>query len=275
VELVHSPVNGGFAAGNNFAIAPALAGDDPPDLIWLLNPDTLVRPGALDALLAFLEDRSDVGIAGSRLEWEDGTQHDSRYRFPGILNQFDAHLAFPPFAKLVWRWRVAPDLVLEDHPIDWMAGASMIIRREVFERIGLFDDGYFMYFEETDFCLRASRAGFLGWYVPQSRVAHLVGKSSKVSAVRDSVQPRLPRYWFVSRRRYYLKNHGLLYAAAVDFLTLLGYAGWLLRQKLTGKSSSRPDHYGRDLANASVYLRGGRIPRSLPDEAEGARDSSS
>ena len=89
VELCVAPANGGFAAGNNIALRRALSEgrELAPELVWLLNPDTIVRLGALTELLAFLARHPEVGIAGSRLEYEDGTQHDSRYRFPTIWSE--------------------------------------------------------------------------------------------------------------------------------------------------------------------------------------------
>ena len=96
---------------------------------------------------------------------------------------------------------VAPPVREEQHRADWVSGASMIVlRRSVFDEIGLLDEGYFLYFEETDFCLRARRAGWKCWYVPDSRVVHLVGQSS---GLKDDAPVRgpMPRYWFASRSR--------------------------------------------------------------------------
>ncbi len=77
-----------------------------------------------------------------------------------------------------------------------------MVRREVFDAVGLLDDGYFMYFEEVDFCLKASRAGWPCWYVPASRVVHLVGQSSGVTDASPAAKRR-PRYWFDARTRYF------------------------------------------------------------------------
>ena len=79
--------------------------------------------------------------------------------------------------------------------------------RGLFSAIGGLDENYFLYFEETDFCLRARKAGFATWYVPQSRVMHIAGQSTKVTEVSDTPK-RLPGYWFESRRRYYAVTFG-------------------------------------------------------------------
>ena len=100
--------NGGFAAGNNAAIRPALATADPPRYVLLLNPDTIVRPGAVRALVEFMEDRPDVGIAGSRLEEPDGTPQRSAFRFPSVLGELEGGLRLGLASRLLARWVVAP-----------------------------------------------------------------------------------------------------------------------------------------------------------------------
>src|SRR5262249_45349062 len=132
---------------------------------------------------------------------------------------------------------VAPPVRDDAHRIDWMAGASMLIRRAVFDAIGLMDERYFMYFEEVDFCLRARRSGWPGWYVPASHVGHLVGQSSGVTDTKRPAK-RMPQYWFASRRRYFQKNHGLLYALLADCVFAAGFGLWRLRRRVQRK----PDH---------------------------------
>ena len=99
----------------------------------------------------------------------------------------------------------------------------MMIRKAVFDRIGLLDEKYFMYYEEVDFCLRANRAGWPCWYVPASRVVHLVGQSSGVT---DEKRPkkRRPAYWFESRRRYFLLHFGRLRTFLADSFWVIGHA---------------------------------------------------
>ena len=252
--------NGGFAWGNNRVIQPALGGAEPPEYVLLLNPDTVPRPGALAELLDFMDHNPSVGIAGSRLEWEDGTQHDSRYRFHSLWSELDAGLRLGFVTRLLRR-HLTPPLVTHAHPIDWVAGASMIVRKAVFDAIGTFDEGYFLYYEESDFCLRARRAGWPCWYVPSSRVAHLVGKSSGVTNQFDSPKRR-PRYWFQSRRRYFVKNHGMLYLFATNVAFASGYALWRLRRFLQRKPDHDPPHFLRDFLRFSFL--GSRSSRPAP-----------
>jgi GT2 family glycosyltransferase len=238
-ELLAVDKNLGFAGGNNAALRPVLAEKPPPDYVLLLNPDTYIRPGAVRALVDFMEQHPDVGLAGSRLEYPDTEAQRSAFRFPTIWSEFESGIRLGLVSRLFHRQVVAPPVENAPHPTDWMAGASMIVRREVFDDIGLMDDDYFLYFEETDFCLRARRAGWPGWYVPASRVVHLVGQSTKVTDVKKPAR-RMPRYWFESRRRYFQKNHGWLYALVADVAWTVGFALWRVRRRLQRKPDQDP-----------------------------------
>src|SRR6185312_15227837 len=107
------------------------------------------------------------------------------------------------------------EIPVEPGLCDWVSGACMIVRREVFDSIGLLDDGYFMYFEEVDFCHRAQRAGWLCGYVPEARVVHLVGQSTGKTDP-DKTRRRMPDYWFRSRRRYFLHHQGRVVTILAD-----------------------------------------------------------
>ena len=240
--LVPSKVNGGFSYGNNTAVR---ACETTQDYVLLLNPDTRVRPGAVRALVEFMEQNPSVGIAGSRLEDEDGTQQHSRYRFPSVLGELEATLRFGPVTRLLSGSVVAPPLVDEAHACDWVAGASMILRREALDAVGLMDESYFLYFEEVDLCRRARDAGWTCWYVPASRVVHHVGRSSGVTS-RDVVRTRRPRYWFESRRRYFVDHHGRLTTALADAAWIFGMCCWRLRALLQNKPDIDPPHLVRD-----------------------------
>ena len=256
-RVVPLPANGGYGAGNNAAIRAGLAGEygTPPEYVWLLNPDTLVRPGALGALLAFLDAHPEVGIAGSRLEEADGTQHASRYRFPTFWSELESGFRLGIVTRLLANKQIMPPLVLEQHPIDWVAGASMMLRRAVLERAGLFDEEFFLYFEEVDLCRRAKAAGVSCWYVPESRVAHIVGQSSGVTARERAI--RRPRYWFDSRRRYFVKHHGVVYAFFADMAWAVGFGLWRLRRRLQRRPDLDPPRLWWDfVAHAFWPFRG-------------------
>lgn len=237
--------NGGFAYGNNAAIRPALASSNPPDYIWLLNPDTVVQPGALATLVAFLEDHPKVGIAGSRLESPDGVPQRSAFRFPSVLGELEGGMKLGMVSKLLSRWTVAPPVSDEPCATDCVAGAGLMIRRAVFDSISLLDEEYFMYFEEVDFCRRASQAGWPCWYVPSAHVVHLVGQSSGVTDPRLSRQRR-PRYWFQARRRYFLLHLGPVQTLVADLAWTVGFCSFRIRQCLRRKPDFEPQHLLRD-----------------------------
>jgi len=261
--LLPSKLNGGYAYGNNYAIRPALKTANPPDYFLLLNPDTQVRPGALKALVDFMDHHPEVGIAGSSFEEADGKPWPYAFRFPSIFSELDSALRLGVVSKLLSKWIVAKVMGNEEEQIDWLPGASMMIRRQVFESIGLMDEGYFLYFEETDFCLQARRAGWTCWYVPQSRVMHILGQSTGVTATNQAPK-RLPQYWYDSRRRYFLKNHGWFYTALVDICWLSGYSFWRVRRVLQQKPDTDPPKMLQDIFRNSVFSKQGIPCQKLP-----------
>ncbi|WZO96404.1 glycosyltransferase family 2 protein [Isosphaeraceae bacterium EP7] len=255
VHLRPLPRNGGFSYGNNEGIREAIAVEPRFDSILLLNPDTYIRPGAVLTLVEFLERHPDVGIAGSRLEDPDGTAQRSAFRFPTVASEFEQSLKFGPVSRLLASKLVAPPVPEADCPTGWVAGASMLIRRSVFDAIGLLDEAFFMYYEEVDFCLRAARAGFPCWYVPESRVVHLVGQASGVTNAAKS-RRRRPGYWFDSRRRFFIRNYGRAYAVAADLAHSTAYMACRMRCLLTGKASADPERYLRDFFGHNALMRG-------------------
>jgi len=258
--LTVSDTNLGFTGGNNLLIKPALDGADAPRYVLLLNPDTIVRPQAFEALVDFMDRNPRVGIAGSRLEDPDGTPQRSAFRFKSPLSEFESAVRLGVVSRLLERWVVAPPVVDHACETDWVAGASMIVRREVLEQTGLLDEDYFTYFDDIDFCFNARKRGWPTWYVPQSRVVHLVGQSTGVT----TVPKRMPAYVLEARRRYFLKNHDPLYAALVDAGMISGLALARLRTALTGKAGSAPPHLLTDSIRHSVFMKGFQLNTVSP-----------
>lgn len=271
VTLQVAASNGGFGAGNNVAIKPALTSANPPQYVLLLNSDTEVRPGALRALLEFMDTHPDVGIAGSGVENPDGSVWPIAFRFITPGKQLLSGLRVGLLDRLFSSKRVARRMD-QNQPasVDWVPGCSMIVRREVFEDIGLLDEAYFLYFEEADFCLRARRVGWPCWYVPQARIMHIGGQSTGlVHLGGETLDPatkhaRLPAYWFESRRHYFVKNFGLTGAIAADLAFGLGYACWRLRRRLQRKPDNDPPHMLADFWRHSVLIRGSGVRGRAP-----------
>jgi N-acetylglucosaminyl-diphospho-decaprenol L-rhamnosyltransferase len=248
-------VNLGFTGGNNAVIRPVLQSPDPPQYILLLNPDTVVRPQAFKALIDFMDQNPKIGIAGSGMENPDGSPQCSAFRFQSALSEFEGRIQLGLISRLLERWVVAPPVDDRFYETDWVSGASMIIRRQVFEDIGLLDEGYFTYFDDIDFCFNARKKGWPTWYAPSSRVIHLAGQSTGIT---NASKP-LPPYMLDARRRYFLKNHGAFYAAVTDICMIAGQLLWQLRVLFTGKDGTAPPHLLRDSIRHSVFLKGFKI----------------
>ena len=254
VTTVLAPKNGGFAYGNNVGIARAYI-DRRPDYVYLLNPDAQVRPGAVRALLEFMEANSGVGIAGSSFENLDGSDWPIAFRFPSLLSELGQGLELGLVTRLLRQWVVARPMAHVNQPVDWICGASMFIRPQVLDAIGGLDENYFLYFEETDFCYRARQAGFPTWYVPASRVMHIAGQSTGVTELTD-IPRRLPAYWFASRRRYFAVTFGATHAALIDVVAVMAHTlGWVKR--LVARRPPVP-YFLRDLLRHSILWPGNR-----------------
>jgi N-acetylglucosaminyl-diphospho-decaprenol L-rhamnosyltransferase len=250
------PINGGYAYGNNAPIRRALLSPHPPELVLLLNPDTELKPGAVRALIDFMDAHPECAIAGSRLEDDVGRVHCSAFNFPSAWSELDRGLQLGVVTRLLKNRTVQRPIPDQPCQVDWVAGASMMVRRAVFEQVGLIDEAYFLYFEEVDFLLRARRAGFRTFYVPASRVIHHVGASTGVTNERQAPR-RIPTYWFDSRRRYFVKNHGVLHAALADSAFLVGHALERLRRVAQPRAGrGDPPHLLSDYLRNSVLARG-------------------
>lgn len=220
VTLIAAPENGGFAYGNNLGIRHAYQRGR-PTFIHLLNPDTVVRPRGIAALMEFLINNPQAGIAGSSFETADGERWPYAFRFPTLFSEIDRGLQIGFITRLLRRWTVAKSMppTAEAQRIDWISGASMMLRPSMLSRIGTLDENFFLYFEETEFCHRAMMAGFQTWYVPTSRIMHFIGQSTNLNETTRLREP-LPGYWFESRRRYYSVTHSIRYAALADMIAI-------------------------------------------------------
>ena len=254
--------NRGFPGGNNVVIREALASSDPPEYVLLLNGDTTVEPHALDALVEFMDRHPEAGIAGTRLISPDGEVQGSPFRFPGVASELDRGLRLGVVSRLIRRWSV----VMSPPPTeacqgDWVSGASLLIRRQVFDDIGLMDEGLFLFFDDVDYCWNARKAGWQVWFVPQSRVIHIEGASTEIKVLK-----RRSTTWFQSRRRCYLKNFGPLRAAMMDAIFIASFSLWRLRRWIQRKPDLDPPHMLSDSIRHSVLLTGFKV-RTVPNPA--------
>jgi GT2 family glycosyltransferase len=176
-ELIANTGNRGFAAACNQGIAASTE-----DFILILNPDTLVTPAALQILLDTMRAESRAGACGPRILNPDGSLQPSCRRFPTLprllLDEFGFGKLFP-HSKFFGGYRMtwwAHDQLRE---VDQLMGAALLLRRSALERIGTFDERFFMYFEEVDLCLRLRDAGWKVLFVPGAQVIHHGGQSAR------------------------------------------------------------------------------------------------
>ena len=258
MRVIAADSNGGFAYGNNLAMRPSLTDEPRPDYIWLLNPDTCLRPGATKALVEFMQINTKAGLAVSRLEDEDGTPQAAGFRFPSVISEMLGAARLGVLDRLFHNHKLVMPITEQASQADWLAGASLIIRKDVLDDIGIMDETYFLYYEELDYCFQAKKQGWELWTVPNSRVFHIVGASTGISDTRKQA-PRRPQYWFDSRRRYFLKNYSPWRVALVDFFWMAGYATWLLRAKIQNKENLDPPHFFSDYFKNSVFCKGFKL----------------
>ncbi len=237
VEVLPQPRNGGFAYGNNACIAHIRQLGATPEFVLMLNPDTIVRPGLLRGLHDFMARHPRAGIAGVRIENVHGAVESSAHGMPTPMGEFLESARLGLLTKMFAQRRISPPPQPVAHACDWVSGACMLVRNQVFAQIGLLDERYFLYFEEVDFCRRASAAGWSVWYEPAVSVMHLEGASTGIQDVRK----RRPAYWYASRRRFFAKAYGVPRLILADMMHLAGRTTYLLRKVLRLGASTRDD----------------------------------
>jgi len=229
VKIVESEVNGGFSAGNNLGMQFFQA-----DYYLLLNSDAFVRMDALKSLLVTAEKNLKAGVICPRLEWPDGSQQVSCFYNLSPANSFLQSAKTGVFTKLFGFFgskEVAVPLV--QHNIEqpeWLSFACVLLRGKMVREIGLMDEGYFMYREDNDYCRRAINAGWKLKFEPKSRVVHLNNGSSNQSGVK-----RLPKFYFNSRARYFLKYYGRLGLLQANIFWCAGRCISSLREMVSRK----------------------------------------
>jgi N-acetylglucosaminyl-diphospho-decaprenol L-rhamnosyltransferase len=204
VDLYASPDNLGFGRANNHAIKRVMASPVLPNAVYLLNPDTITHKGATRALYDALIGQDHVGLVGAQLEYEDGSFQHGAFQFPG-LRQLWVEL-FPTPGRLIesgFNGRYDRALYEQGKPfsVDFPLGATMMLKPQVIQQTGMFDEDFFMYCEEIDWAWRIKKAGWEVQSVPSARVVHLSGKST--SQVRAS---SLINLW-ESRIRLFTKHY--------------------------------------------------------------------
>lgn len=259
VRLVRSATNSGFSGGHNQGINAAEA-----EFYLVLNSDAVLRPGFLRAILDRARRDPDCGLIAPLIEYDDGGIQDSCFRFPSPFGELVRSARAGIVTRLFRRFDVSLGPDPDPTQIEWASFACILLRGDMVRAIGPMDEGYFLYFEDTEYCLRARRAG---WRICQergARVVHFRGGSGPVKALYDR-RARMPRYYYSSRTRLLYQAHGMGGLIAANLLWYVGRAikqGYRLFGRPVGRMTERE---GLDIwINATRPLG----PRFAPGEQE-------
>lgn len=225
VHFIPLDENLGFTRANNIGLAQAKGRH-----LFLLNPDTLILKDALARLVAFMDANPNVGMCGPHTLNSDGTTQSTRRRFPNFwIGLFESTWLQPyaPKRLLDYYYYVNGNGVHETLDVDWVQGSALVVRREVYEQLGGFDEGFVMFSEELDWCRRARDAGWRIVYLGSAEIIHHGGKSTQQVVARTHI------LFQQSKLRYFRKYHGILVAGVLRLFLQVNYLVQLVVE--TGK----------------------------------------
>jgi N-acetylglucosaminyl-diphospho-decaprenol L-rhamnosyltransferase len=224
IRLIANKKNLGFAAANNQAFALASG-----QYIILLNPDAYIRPASILNCVTFMEQTPQCGLAGGKIISPEGRLEPSARRFPSALSKLLM------LSGLRGKFPRSPILnhyefggFAHDHPleVDWVPGTFTIVRKKMLDAIGAFDERFYIYYEETDLCLRAKKAGWKVFFIHNAEVMHIGGACSKTRKDKtfDNNAAQVLTFRMRSEWLYYFKNKGIIAVLSNAGVELLWYA---------------------------------------------------
>lgn len=199
VCVIANTENRGFAGANNQGMAIAQG-----RYVLLLNSDTIVQEGALAQTVIFADAHPEAAVVGCRVLNADRTLQASCFMFPSVLNMvLSTTYLYKIFAKnrFFGRERMTWWDKNDARAVDVISGCFMLVRQEAMKQVGLMDDSFFMYAEETDWCYRFKKAGWKNLYTPEGRIIHLGGQSTALVSAPMTAQLRLSILKFVRKHR--------------------------------------------------------------------------
>ena len=248
VQLVASSENLGYSRGNNLGLARARG-----RYLFVLNPDTVVLPGSLEAMRAYMDAHPPVGVVGPQLLWPDQSVQATRRRFPTLATAFFESTWLQPLAprQLLDHFYAADLPAGEKQEVDWVVGAALYVRRAAYEQVGGLDEGFFMYSEELDWQRRMRAAGWRCVYLPTARVVHYESRSSAQVPAATHIR------FNTSKVHYVRKYHGALAAAALRWFLLGNFAVQLIVEAAKGVLGHKRDLRRARVATYRAVLRSG------------------
>ena len=246
VKLVESEKNLGFAAANNRGLALSSG-----RYLLLLNSDTVLRKGALQELVDFLETHPGVGVVTGRLMYGDGSFQHSAFSFPTLwMTFFDFFPLNHRFVDSRLNGRYPKGAYAAPFEIDHPLGACMMVRREVLEQVGPLSEDYFMYCEEIDWCLRIKAAGWRIYCQPKAEIVHYGGQSTRQFWADMFIELHRSRF------RLFRRHYSPLFQLAAKAIVSLGLARETMRAwwHFRRGSMSRSEYEDRMRAHRGVFL---------------------
>jgi N-acetylglucosaminyl-diphospho-decaprenol L-rhamnosyltransferase len=229
IQLIESTRNGGFAAGNNLGIRAVDA-----QAYLLINSDARLLPGAIAELWRGLEEDPRAALVGPRIEGPDGEPQMSCSRFPTPVSELLEAARTGPLDRVLSPFVVPLDPDRSPRHPDWIPFAAVLIRREALLGIGPLDEGFFLYFEDIEWCRRARDKGWRVLHQPAARVVHMHGQSTGLPDLEQK-RARRPRYWYAARSRYFRGAWGQAGLLAANALRTVGMGLAWVREALGTK----------------------------------------
>lgn len=216
LKVIAAAQNGGFSAGNNLGANSISASN-----IVFLNSDAIALPGALNALSVAAVRRPNAGIFTPRIISSSGEDEVSRFRNHSLLGEFLDGAQTGPITKLFRRAETPIFPADRKSRPDWVSFAAVMIRRQALDSAGPMDEGFFLYFEDCDYCRRITANNYDTAFAPDAVFQHDQGGSTKLTE-KTSKGARLPAYYYQSRSRYYRKYYGPLGPALANIAWFAG-----------------------------------------------------
>ena len=248
VTLYLEDTNHGFGRGNNVVFDALARRPDPPDYVFLLNPDAQLKNDAVSVLADFLDAHAEVAVAGPRIKAPDGAPAAAAFQFPSVFSEFANAICFGPVSRLFRRWQVSLPPEQPTSEVDWVSGAAFMARLDVIGDMQGFDPDFFLYYEEVELMHRIKRAGLQVWHVAEAQVTHIEGATTGIKG--EAERHRRPAYWYDSWHLYFRKTRGRAYALGAGVAWLTGAAlnhgiSWARRRPAHAPLRLFPDFWAR------------------------------
>lgn len=237
--------NHGFGRSHNIVIRALAGRETPPGYIFLLNPDAELDNEAIAILADRLDAAPGAAAAGAAISLPSGVPVTAAFRFPSATGEFVQAVNFGPLARIFTNRLVPLPPDQPDGPVDWVAGAAVMLRFSVVQALGGFDPDFFLYYEEVELMHRIRAAGHQILYVPAAHVLHAEGAATDVKSGQAARRPR-PPYWYRSWLYYYLKTRGRPGAIWAGLCWLSGAALNIPLAALRGQTCHAPKNFFRD-----------------------------